>query len=101
MRGGTYESVCYTIDSESGNSRKTKYIVKKKGQIKKEQNKTQTKDYRLKTQILIGHILDKCKSISPEMFDYIDYKPRSSNSPGRYSPQIANRSNKNHSSFRL
>jgi hypothetical protein len=91
MRGSNHSSRLNTNENEHTINRESIGGVHTASNEKTHNSNLNNKEYKLKTEILLGHVLDKGKVLRPEMLDFIDFKMKRRNSPGRYSPEVTNR----------
>ena len=110
MRGSNYEGGArYTITSNGGKN-KIDYIIKKQDDLEKSNLKS-SKEYKLKTEVLISHVLEKSKFMTPEILDSLDYKPKRSKKVsklsaakfalGKYSPAPLSRNTNDCQNFKM
>lgn len=90
------------MESENNRQSKVKYVVQKQRDSINNADKANDKEFKLKSEVLINHAIEKSKHIHPEMLDFIDYTPKIQQSPPRrYSPQVCNRNTDNAQHFQL
>lgn len=75
------EEILSSVTSDFQTPNRIKYVIQKEHQgttktshFNDEKN---TKEYKLMTEMLIHHTLEKSQLISPEILDKLEYQPRS------------------------